>query len=111
MNELTSLSATEIATCIARRDVSPVEVMEAHLRQIERLNPRFNAFICVGSDAALEAARAAERRVMHGGKLPHMLGVPISIKSCIETICCTAPRGTSHDIERRGWWAVCVWLR
>lgn len=63
MSELTRLSAAEMAEQVRRKKVSPVELVEAHLAQIERLNPKLNAFICLDAERALEAARAAEVQV------------------------------------------------
>ena len=57
--ELTKLSATELAAMIRARAVSPVEVVESHLRRIESLNPRLNAVVTHASNA-LEVAREAE---------------------------------------------------
>ena len=44
------------------RAISPVELVEAHLRQIERLEPKLNAFVIVRADQAREEARLAEAR-------------------------------------------------
>src|SRR5688572_24228049 len=54
--------------------------MRVTLGRIERLNPRLNAFCTVTGDAALEAARAAERAVVTGAPLGHVNGPPASIK-------------------------------
>src|SRR5881392_2549617 len=76
--------AHKIARLIATKQLSPLEVVEAHLQQIERLNPQLNAFACLRAEEALREARAAEERVMRGDALPPLLGVPITIKSCID---------------------------
>ena len=60
-DELCWLSATDLAALIRRRKVSPVEVVDAVLDRIERLNPRINAYVTVTGDEARRAARAAER--------------------------------------------------
>ena len=44
MTDLTPLSARRIAALVRRKSVSPVEVIQAHLRKVERLNFRLNAF-------------------------------------------------------------------
>ncbi|HTH99884.1 MAG TPA: amidase [Acidisoma sp.] len=82
-DELTRLCfvpATELAVRIRRRDVSPVEVVQAYLRRIGERNPVVNAYTLVLAEEALEAARAAERAVMAGGPLGPLHGVPIAIK-------------------------------
>jgi Asp-tRNA(Asn)/Glu-tRNA(Gln) amidotransferase A subunit family amidase len=79
------LDALQIADLIRRRRISPVEVVEETLARIERLNPRLNAFIAVFGDQARRAARNAERLVMQRGRLPPLLGVPVSVKDLVLT--------------------------
>ena len=61
-SELCFLPATELAARIRRRDLSPVEVVEAYLRRIEARNPVVNAYTLVLGDQAMDAARNAEAR-------------------------------------------------
>jgi Asp-tRNA(Asn)/Glu-tRNA(Gln) amidotransferase A subunit family amidase len=77
------LSAAELAGRIRARAVSPVEVAEAHLRRIERLNPRLNAVVTLAPDA-LEQAREAERAVMRGAASGALAGVPLTVKDTLE---------------------------
>lgn len=84
MSDLALLSITELAALIGGGEVPPVEVMEATLARIERLNPKLNAFISVYPEQALEAARAAEARIQAGGYLGPLDGVPIGIKDLFE---------------------------
>ena len=85
-SRITSHAATELADLIRRRRISPVEVIEETLARIERLNPRFNAFITVFGDQARQAARRAERLVMQRGRtLPPLFGVPVSVKDIVFT--------------------------
>ncbi len=79
-DELCLLSACELATVIRDKTVSPVEVTQAVLNRIERLNPSLNAFCTSMADSALEAARAAEADVVRGKQLGPLHGVPVSIK-------------------------------
>ena len=78
--ELCRLPATRLAPMIARREVSPVEVMEAVLARAERLQPVLNLFALPLFDTAREVARAAEARVMAGEALGPLHGVPLTIK-------------------------------
>ncbi len=63
--DLPALTITEAARQIASRQLSPVELTEAVLARIERLDPSVGAFITVTADQAMEAARPAERENMH----------------------------------------------
>ena len=94
MSELTRLSAAEMAGQVRRKRISPVELVEAHLTRIERLNPKLNAFISLDAERALGAARAAEAQVARGGELGPLHGVPISIKSSIEVAGLSYEAGT-----------------
>jgi Asp-tRNA(Asn)/Glu-tRNA(Gln) amidotransferase A subunit family amidase len=84
---LTDLSATELAEGIRARRVSPVEVVEAFLGRIERINPTLNAYVTVTAERAIAAARDAERRLMTTSpeELGLLHGVPISIKDLSAT--------------------------
>jgi Asp-tRNA(Asn)/Glu-tRNA(Gln) amidotransferase A subunit family amidase len=83
MNDLIFLSAVSMAEKIRKKEISPVELVDAHLAQIERLNPKLNAFVQVDSERARQAARDAEREIRQRGKIGPLHGVPISIKSSI----------------------------
>jgi aspartyl-tRNA(Asn)/glutamyl-tRNA(Gln) amidotransferase subunit A len=85
VSELAFTSATELAALIARRAVSPVEIVEQTLARIERSQTSLNAFITVCDLDALEAAHAAEEAVMRGEPLPPLHGVPFSVKDLVNT--------------------------
>jgi Asp-tRNA(Asn)/Glu-tRNA(Gln) amidotransferase A subunit family amidase len=72
--------ATELGRLFRSRAVSPVEVTEAVLARIERLNPRLNAFLTVTADLARQEARAAEERARRGELRGPLDGIPCSIK-------------------------------
>jgi Asp-tRNA(Asn)/Glu-tRNA(Gln) amidotransferase A subunit family amidase len=84
MPELNFLSAVSMAERIRRRELSPVELVDAHLTRIEELNSRLNAFVQVDADGARRQARAAEAAVLRSEKLGPLHGVPLSIKSSIQ---------------------------
>jgi Asp-tRNA(Asn)/Glu-tRNA(Gln) amidotransferase A subunit family amidase len=87
VNEIIFLPAVVMAERIRETTISPVELVDAHLTQIEKLNPKLNAFVQVDACAARRAAQDAESAVMHGKKrreLGPLHGVPISIKSSFE---------------------------
>jgi amidase len=75
----------ELARMIAARDVSPVEVTEAFLGRIDRVNPTINAYCTVTAERAREAAAEAEAAVRRSGDLGPLHGVPFSLKDLTPT--------------------------
>lgn len=73
-------SATRLRELVARDEVSPVEIIEACLARIDRLDPKLHAFVTVDREGAREAARRAEADVRSGARLGPLHGVPIAIK-------------------------------
>ena len=99
--ELCFTPATELGRLIRSREVSPVEIAEAVLARIERLNPTLNAFLAVTRDLALEQARAAETRAKDGALLSPIDGIPVSIKDLepVAGVRCTyGSKWTEHNI-------------
>jgi Asp-tRNA(Asn)/Glu-tRNA(Gln) amidotransferase A subunit family amidase len=84
MNNLVKQSLRSIAMLIQQREVSPVEVAEAHLDQITKLNPALNAIVTLAPDV-MEQAKKAEEALMRGENLGALHGVPVTIKDTIET--------------------------
>jgi amidase len=82
--DLWRMSALELAEAIRSRHMSSQEVIEAHLRRIEAVNPSVNAVTVVLAEQALDAAKAADRAVAAGGDLPSFHGVPFTIKGNID---------------------------
>jgi amidase/aspartyl-tRNA(Asn)/glutamyl-tRNA(Gln) amidotransferase subunit A len=78
------MSASETASLIATRKLSPVEVMEDTIARIERRNPSLNALIYLGFDDARRDAKKAEELVMKGEKLGPLHGVPSAIKDLFD---------------------------
>lgn len=79
-DELCSLGVFDLARLYRRGELSPVEVVEAHLQRIERLTPLLNAFLKVLPEPALEAAKAAQALLHAGVDLGPLQGVPVSVK-------------------------------
>ena len=84
MREFNTKPAYEIADLIRRREASPLEVAEAHLDRIDKLNPTLNAFVDVDADRVRRDARAAEEALSRGNPTGPLHGVPLSIKSAID---------------------------
>ncbi len=86
MTELWRMSASDLAEAIRSRRTSSQEVIEAHLRRIEAVNPSVNAVTVVLGDQAVDAAKAADRAVAGGGDLPRFHGVPFTVKGNIDLV-------------------------
>ena len=78
--EICYMTVEEQVEAIKTRKLSPVEIMDAVLSRIERLNPKINAYCTLVAESARKQAKEAEARVMKGEKLGSLHGVPISIK-------------------------------
>lgn len=92
-NELIYSDATKLAELIRNKDVSPVEVVRAHLDRIQAVDPQVNAIVTV-ADGALEAARRAEAAVLGGEELGPLHGVPFTAKDSIDTVGVLTQRGS-----------------
>ncbi len=92
-SDLVRSDATRLAAMIRAREVSPVEVVRAHLDRIEAVDSRINAIVTVAADA-LESARAAEAAVLAGEELGPLHGVPFTAKDSIDTAGVMTQRGS-----------------
>ena len=79
-DELAFLSAAELAPLYRERKVSPVDVVDAFLRRIERWNDTLHAYITVCGPAAREEARRAEATFRRGDSVGPLHGVPLGVK-------------------------------
>lgn len=84
-DHLSRKTACELASLIASRAVSPVEVLDAHLETIARVNPKLNAIVTLAADSAREQAKRAEAAVMRGDNLGFLHGLPVAIKDVTPT--------------------------
>ena len=87
MDEIVYGSLIGMAEQVRAGEISPVELVEAHLARIERLNPKLNAFANVDAERARARAKAAEAAAAApGGKnaLGSLHGVPVTVKSSID---------------------------
>src|ERR1700742_4667264 len=87
------MDATRMAQLIAKRELSPVEVMQAHLDRITEVNPQLNAIVAL-ADGAIEAAKKAEAAVMSGAQVGPLHGVPFTVKYAIDTAGVLTQRGS-----------------
>ena len=84
-DDLCYLTIADLAGLISAGKVSPVEVTEAHLRRIERIDGKLNTFLTVTAEVAREEARQAEREIATGNYRGHLHGVPYSLKDLYAT--------------------------
>jgi aspartyl-tRNA(Asn)/glutamyl-tRNA(Gln) amidotransferase subunit A len=91
--EIIHSDATTLANLVRTRQVSPVEVVQAHLDRIEEANPRLNAIVTLSKEA-LDAAKSAEAAVLAGDQLGPLHGVPFTVKDSIDTAGIVTQRGS-----------------
>ncbi len=84
-SQLAFFSISDLAALVRKKKVSPVELLDAVLARIERLNPQLNAFITVAADTARAEAKHAEREIARGRWRGPLHGIPISLKDNIAT--------------------------
>jgi aspartyl-tRNA(Asn)/glutamyl-tRNA(Gln) amidotransferase subunit A len=99
MDDLTTLSAFELAARIRAREVTAARVAEACLARIGALDPKVRAFLTVLPEAALAAARLVDDRIAAGRPVGPLAGVPVALK---DNLCTRGVRTTcaSRILER-----------
>lgn len=85
MSELVWKTAVELAALIKGREVSATEVVQAHLAQIDAVNPEVNAIVTYLPELALELAKAADEKQARGEEPGALHGLPIAHKDAAET--------------------------
>ena len=80
MSSLCEMTATDLRHMIGRKDISPVELVEASINRIEMVDSSLNAVVTKNYEAAREAAKTAEKSVLDGEMLGMLHGLPIGIK-------------------------------
>jgi len=84
-SELCEMTAVELASRLARKQVSAREVMSAHLAQIERLNPKVNAIVTLVAERAMGSAAAADEAIARRGPIGVLHGLPVAHKDLVDT--------------------------
>src|ERR1700733_5937301 len=79
------LTATEMPPLTRRKKLSAREPLDAHLKQIERVNPKVNAIVTLVAEEAVENARKADEAQARGAALGPLHGLPIAHKDLVET--------------------------
>ncbi|RQR51604.1 amidase [Burkholderia sp. Bp9140] len=84
-DDLVSRNAVELRRMIGAKEISPVELLDACIERIEAINPAVNAITATCYDAARDAAKAAERKVLAGERLGLLHGLPLGVKDLEDT--------------------------
>lgn len=82
--DLVEQGLSRLAAAVRRREVSPVELVEAALDRIEALDPTLNAFVLITRERALATARRAEEALLRGEDPGPLAGVPVAVKDVYE---------------------------
>jgi amidase len=92
MHDIVFWSATKIAAAIRAKEVSALEVVDAHLARIAEVNPALNAVVQLADERALAEARRCDAAMARGELLGPLHGVPFTVKDslCTEGIITTA---------------------
>ena len=85
MTDVCMLSLEDVAMKLRTKEISPVELTQAMLARIERLNPALNAYMTVTAERAIEQARTAEREIAFGAYRGPLHGVPVAHKDLYDT--------------------------
>ena len=83
-DELAYVTAAELAMRIRRRELSPVEVVDAFIERIEERNESLNAFVTFDYEEAKRKARESEKTLMSGGEIGPLHGVPTATKDLFD---------------------------
>ncbi len=100
MSDLTHLTIAEAADLLARREITAVELTEAHLRRIDAHDTHLNSFITVTSDHALTQARAADAELTRGVRRSPLHGIPLALKDLYDTAGIRTTAGSTFFADR-----------
>jgi aspartyl-tRNA(Asn)/glutamyl-tRNA(Gln) amidotransferase subunit A len=84
-HQLPQLELIEVSQAVQKKEMSPVDLTQACLAAIDRLNPVLNAFITITADSALADARRAEAEIARGEWKGPLHGIPLALKDLAET--------------------------
>ncbi len=94
LDDVLDMSTMSIAKLIGTKEVSSVEVVQAHLDRIALVNPKINAVCTLAAERAIKEARKADSELAHGNILGPLHGVPMTIKDAFDTEGITTTYGT-----------------
>src|ERR1041384_5229296 len=94
MTAVTRFSAVKMAAMVRDREISIVELVDAHFREIQRVNARLNAFVSIDEERARHQAVVADDAIARNVPVGPLHGVPITIKSSIDVAGLLCETGT-----------------
>src|ERR1700753_1251560 len=100
-SDITSKSASELADAIRSKKLSSKAIVEAHLEQIAKVNPKLNAVVQLTADSARKEADEADAAIARGEIKGPLHGVPMTIKDTLETsgvICTGGTKGRANYV-------------
>ena len=100
-SELCWLSIADASELIASGELSPVELVDAHLERIDQTDGALNSFITVMAEQAADEARAAEDAVRSGGRIGPLHGIPVGLKDLYYTRGVRTGIGSKHTRRLR----------
>jgi amidase len=101
--DITSKSASELAGAIRSKQLSSRAVVDAHLEQIAKVNPKLNAVVQLTADSARKDADEADAALARGEIKGPLHGVPVTIKDTLETsgvICTGGTKGRANFVPK-----------
>jgi Asp-tRNA(Asn)/Glu-tRNA(Gln) amidotransferase A subunit family amidase len=77
-----------------RKELSPVELITAHLERTQSFHSRLNAFVHIDAESAIARARQAEAAILRRDSITPLHGIPLTVKSCIDVAGWPCPAGS-----------------
>ncbi len=94
MRPLTDFSIAEVLKSYSKKELSPVDLITAHVKRARELQPKLNAFLHLDEESAIAKAHAAEAGLKRGEALLALQGIPLTIKSSINVAGWPCPAGS-----------------
>src|SRR5215471_6435036 len=94
MRDPHEFSIAEVLKSYCKKELSPVQVVAAHLKRARELQPKLNAFVHLDEESAIAKARAAEAAIQRGEALLPLQGIPLTVKSSMDVAGWPCPAGS-----------------
>jgi Asp-tRNA(Asn)/Glu-tRNA(Gln) amidotransferase A subunit family amidase len=87
-------SIAETLDKFRRKEISPVELIAAHLDRVAQIQPQLNPFVHIDAESARARAHDSESRIARGETLRPLEGIPLTVKSCLDVAGWPCPAGS-----------------